>query len=125
MERRRAAGAPAKGGAKVSLDREHMAEIGRRGGAKVSQNREHMATIGKKGGDLITSERLELNRVPASEAGLALEQNAEVVSALNKLFGISSCRTFEPGRPYLTQLEEAMAELPAAPPETGASANAG
>jgi hypothetical protein len=40
-----------KGGAKVSTDRRHMADIGRRGGLSVSRNREHMASIGKKGGE--------------------------------------------------------------------------
>ncbi len=45
------AAAGRKGGSKVSMNREHMAEIGRRGGSKVSQNRDHMADIGKKGGE--------------------------------------------------------------------------
>lgn len=39
-----------KGGAAVSRDRQHMADIGRKGGAAVSENRQHMAEIGRKGG---------------------------------------------------------------------------
>lgn len=42
--------AGAKGGNKVSQDREHMAEIGRKGGRSRAADREAMSEIGRKGG---------------------------------------------------------------------------
>lgn len=49
--------AGAKGGQRVSVDREHMRTIGQRGGRAVSANREHMAAIGRKGGVVVQALR--------------------------------------------------------------------
>lgn len=49
--------AGAKGGATVSADRAHMAEIGRKGGLAVSRDKKHMAEIGQKGGKAISTDR--------------------------------------------------------------------
>lgn len=42
----------AMGGAKISQNRAHMAEIGRKGGLKTSSDLVHMAKIGKRGGSV-------------------------------------------------------------------------
>lgn len=60
-----------KGGTAVSQDHEHMAELGRRGGRKVSENKEHMATIGKKGGESRESRNKQALRGLHKKAGVA------------------------------------------------------
>lgn len=46
-----------KGGAKISANREHMAEIGKKGGKLLSEDREHMAAIGRKGGAAVAARK--------------------------------------------------------------------
>lgn len=60
-EEARAAGK--KGGATVSADHAHMAEIGKKGGSKVSQDREHMAAIGRKGGKAVSADREHMSKI--------------------------------------------------------------
>src|SRR5437879_7634058 len=57
------AAAGRKGGAKVSQNRNHMADIGRRGGAKVSQDRAHMAQIGRRGGEKVSRDRAHMAQI--------------------------------------------------------------
>ena len=57
------ASAGRKGGAKVSQDRAHMAEIGKKGGSRVAQNREHMAEIGRKGGAKVSQDRAHMAEI--------------------------------------------------------------
>ena len=57
------AAAGRKGGRKVSLDRNHMAEIGKRGGSKVAQDRQHMAEIGRRGGSKVAEDRQHMAQI--------------------------------------------------------------
>jgi general stress protein YciG len=55
--------AGAKGGATVSQDRQHMAEVGRKGGVSVSQDRDHMAAIGRVGGAAVAADRAHMAEI--------------------------------------------------------------
>jgi len=53
----------AKGGAAVSKDRRHMAEIGRKGGQKVASDPAHMAEIGRLGGAAVSKDRRHMSAI--------------------------------------------------------------
>ena len=57
------AAAGRKGGAKVAMNRDHMANIGRKGGEAVSRDREHMAMIGRKGGETVSRDRQHMSEI--------------------------------------------------------------
>lgn len=72
----------------------------------------------------VSSKVLGVSKVSYGEAGDVLETNLEVRRALDDLFGIGRCLTFQPGIPYSKQLLDALKEEPAEDMEEASDADA-
>jgi len=88
--------AGAKGGAKLSTNRAHMARIGRLGGAKVSADREHMAAIGKLGGAAVSKDRDHMSEI-GKAGGAVISGDADHMAEIGAKGGL--VKSARAGRP--------------------------